>query len=99
MGHRVSPEAESDLDQIWDYVVRESGSMEIADRVIDSLADRFYLLSIHPYIGRRRDEELRPGIRSFPVGNYVVLYRVEDVDVFVLRVLHGRRNIESLFGN
>lgn len=73
--------------------------MEIADRVIDSLADRFYLVSIHPYIGRRRDEELRPGIRSFPVGNYVVLYRVEDVDVFVLRVLHGRRNIESLFGN
>jgi toxin ParE1/3/4 len=99
MGHRIAPEAESDLEQIWDYIARESGSIEIADRLIDSLTQRFYLLSIHPYLGRRRDEELRPGIRSFPVGDYLVLYRVEGSDVLVLRVLHGRRDIERLFGN
>lgn len=97
MAHRVSRDAEEDLDQIWDYVARESDSIEIADRLIDSLTDRFYLLSIQPYLGRRRDEELRPGIRSFPVDDYVVLYRVDGGDVLILRVLHGRRNIEALF--
>ncbi len=40
MAHRVAPEAERDLGEIWDYIARESGSMEIADRLIDSLTDR-----------------------------------------------------------
>jgi hypothetical protein len=41
MAHRVAPEAEAELDNIWDYVAKESGSTEIADRLIDSIAERF----------------------------------------------------------
>ena len=40
MAHRVAPEAEAELDNIWDYVAKESGSIEIADRLIDSIAER-----------------------------------------------------------
>jgi toxin ParE1/3/4 len=61
------------------------------------LADNFYLLSRSPHIGRRRDEDLRPGMRSFPVGEYVILYRVEGNDVRVLHVVRGSRDIEGLF--
>lgn len=68
MAHRLAPEAEADLDSMWYYVAPKSGSIEIADRLIDSLTDRFFLLANHPYMGRRRDDELRPGLRSFPVG-------------------------------
>ncbi|HEV2620059.1 MAG TPA: type II toxin-antitoxin system RelE/ParE family toxin [Acidobacteriaceae bacterium] len=53
----------------------------------------------HPHIGRARDEDLRPGIRSFPVGDYVILYRLEGRRIFVLRVLHGSRNLRALFGD
>jgi hypothetical protein len=42
------PEAEAELDNIWDYVAKESGSTEIADRLIDSIAERFYLMAWHP---------------------------------------------------
>jgi len=45
------------------------------------------------------DEDLRPGLRSFPVGGYVIIYRVQDEDVLILRVLRGSRNIEALFGH
>jgi toxin ParE1/3/4 len=96
MAHRVAPEAEAELDNIWDYVAKESGSMEIADRLIDSIAERFYRLACHPHIGRRRDEDLRPGLRSFPVGEYVIIYRVEEGDVLILHVLRGSRDIEAL---
>ena len=31
MAHRLAPEAEADLHDIWYYVAQESGSIEIAD--------------------------------------------------------------------
>jgi len=48
-------------------------------------------------LGRARDEELRPGLRSFPVGPYIVIYRIDGDDVLILRVLRGSRNIQALF--
>ena len=52
MAHRVSPQAVADLDSIWYYVATKSGSIETADRFIDSITDRFFLLSRHPHLGR-----------------------------------------------
>ncbi len=95
--HSVSPEAEVDLDGIWSYVARASGSLEVADRLVDAITARFYLLAENPYIGRRRDQELRPSIRSFPVGEYIVFYRVGVDSVSILRVLRGSRDITALF--
>jgi toxin ParE1/3/4 len=96
MSHRVAPQAEADLDHIWYYVAKESGSVEIADRLIDSITERFYLLSRYPHVGRHRDDDLRPGLRSFPVGEYVIIYRVEDNNVLILHVYRGSRDIEGL---
>jgi hypothetical protein len=41
MAHRVASEAEP--DNIWYYVAKESGSIDIADRLIDSISARFHL--------------------------------------------------------
>jgi toxin ParE1/3/4 len=95
MAHRLAPEASADLDDIWEYITTASGSVARADRVVDALTSRFYLLATFPYIGRARDD-LRPGLRGFPVGDYVILYRIEAGDVLILHVLHGRRDIASL---
>jgi toxin ParE1/3/4 len=97
MAHRLAPEAEAELDDIWYYVATESRSIEIADRVIDSITDRFVLLASFPHVGRRRDEELRPGLRSFVAGEYVIVYRADGGDVLVLHVARGSRDIEALF--
>jgi toxin ParE1/3/4 len=98
MAHRVAQRAEADLDDIWLYVARESSSIEIANRLIDSITDRFLTLAHFPYMGRSREEDFGPGYRSLPVGEYVIVYRVENEDVLVLRVVHGRQ-IEALFGH
>lgn len=95
MAHRLAPQVEFELDDIWVYIASESGSEEIADRLIDSIADCFFLLSNHPYVGRRR-EDLRLGLRSFPVGQYVIIYRVEDGNALILHVLHSHRDIETM---
>jgi toxin ParE1/3/4 len=96
MPHRVSPEAETELLNIWYYVAKESGNTEIAGRLIDSITARFYLLARHPHIGRRRDEDLRPGLRSFVVREYVIIYRVEKQDVLILHIFRGSRDLDAL---
>ncbi len=57
MAHRFSPTARIDLGEIWEYIARRSGSDLLADNQIDAIADRFYLLSEHPKVGRARDED------------------------------------------
>ena len=97
MAHRLAREAESDLDDIWYFIASESGNAEVADRFIESLAQRFLLLARHPHLGRRRDDDLVPGLRSFPLGRYVILYSVEpNGDVLIVRVIPGDRDIPTL---
>ena len=95
MAIRTSPEAEAELDDIWYYIATQSSSIDAAERMLDAINDQFALLSQHPLLGRSRDD-LRAGLRSITVGEYVVLYRVEHEDVVVLHVLQGRRDIRSV---
>ena len=97
MAHRLAPAATFDLDDIWLYIAKESGSLEIADKMIEAITERFWLISRHQHIGRGRDEDLRSGLRSFPVGKHVIIYRAEDEDVVILLVLRGSRDMETLF--
>lgn len=99
MGHGRAPQADADLDDIWYYVASRSGNVDIADRLIDSITDRFFLLATHPNMGRIRDHDLRPGLRSFPVGDYIIVYCIQDNDVLILRVVRGSRDITALLGN
>ncbi len=97
MAHRLAPRAERDLDDIWLYVAKESGSIEIANRLIDTLTERFLALARFPYIGRSREVEFGRGCRSLAVGEYVIVYCVQNEDALILRVAHGRRQLEALF--
>jgi toxin ParE1/3/4 len=96
MAHRLAPAAEAELDEIWYFTAKESGSAEVADRLIESIARRFLLLASHPHLGRRRDQDLRSGLRSFPVGRYVIIYRGEGDDVVILHVFAAARDVDSL---
>ena len=60
------PEAEAELDNIWDYVAKESGSTEIADRLIDSIAERLYLMAWHPPSDADEMRTCAPGCVGFP---------------------------------
>jgi toxin ParE1/3/4 len=87
--------AERDLLEIWVHIAEES--FEAADRLLDTIDETCRKLADTPGLGRRR-EELAAGLRSFPVGNYVIFYRPIEDGIEVVRVLHGARSIENLFG-
>ena len=93
--YRLSPLAESDLDEIWLHVAQDT-SLAAADRLIDEIVERFDLLSRYPGAGRLR-EDIAPEIRSFPVQNYIIYYSQETARVLIARVLHGSRDQQSTF--
>jgi len=81
---RLSPEAVIELDDIWFRIARQSSSIEIATRLVDSITQRFWLLALHPYSGRQRADDLRSGLRSFPADDYLIIYRVEQENVVLI---------------
>jgi plasmid stabilization system protein ParE len=48
MAHRLAPQARAELSRIWSYIAKESGSVTVADGVVDAIAERFYLLASIP---------------------------------------------------
>ena len=93
MRFQVSKKAELELDEIFVYWAKRAG-LEVADRLIDSIEDRFALISDYPVIGRICDD-LAPCVRSFLVGNYLVYYRKRRGIIQILRILHGARDQAS----
>ena len=83
------------MESIWLRIARDNEPA--ADRFIDLLTHHFRLLGKNPHAGRRR-EELRSGYRSFPVGEYLIFYRIMEPGVRILHIVHGRRDPGAWFG-
>jgi toxin ParE1/3/4 len=65
------PEAENDLDEIWWYIAQDSP--DCADKILDEIGEASRKLAQFANMGRNRDE-LHPGLKSFPVGMYLIFY-------------------------
>lgn len=87
------PEAESDLEEIWWYIAQDNPNN--ADRFLDRIQETCLALGDFPKMGTSRNE-LKMGLRSHPVGNYLIFYFPLEDGVDIIRVLHGSRDIESL---
>lgn len=84
--------ADEDLIDIWTWIATDSPAS--ADRVLDAIEARWRQLARHPFSGMARDD-IAPGIRHLVVGQYLTLYRIEDDAIRIVRVLHGRRRMDS----
>ena len=90
-----SRQADDDLLQIWDYLA-DQASIAIADEQVRRIVVASEQLSEWPQSGPLRDAII-PGMRSIVASPYVIFYRLHNDAVQVVRVLHGRRDIEAVF--
>ena len=91
---RVAAAAEEDLQEIWAYVAQHN--LEAAIKLIKEITGKFAILRDHPHIGREQ-HKLLVNLRSLVVKGYFIFYQPFEDGVEILRVLHGSRDIESIF--
>lgn len=87
-------QADEDLIDIWVYIAQDNP--DAADHLLDEFEKKFALLAGQPRVGAARSD-IAPGLRHFPAGNYLILYRETDDGIEVVRVVHGARRLSNLF--
>lgn len=96
----LSEQAVTDVDIIHTYIC--AGNPDAADRVVEAIFDGFDLLARNPALGRARQFRRCLNIRSWVVtefARYLIFYRElpDGSGVEILRVLHGARDLGSIF--
>jgi toxin ParE1/3/4 len=88
-----SPEARADLAAIAAYLA-EHASETVAERFLDRLRLGIENMATIPG-SRPLVPELGPDLRRLVVGHYLIFYRFDDETIFIIRVLHGARDITA----
>ena len=90
---RILPGAMADIRVIKDYIAQDSPDAARNWQV--AINEKCRRLGDTPGIGVARPEVI-PGIRSFPVGSYLIIYRESASAVEIIRILHGARQWQDL---
>lgn len=98
MSHfRISPQAQTDLDDLWFYVAQDN--VDAADRLLDEVHAAFLKISEMPGMGHRRDDLVNEPLRFWKVHSYLIIYRPETSPLEIVRVISGYRDIAAFFQN
>jgi len=81
--------ARADLKAIHDYIAKDS--LQNAKRVVREMHRKTVGLAETPLIGRVVPELEDPDIREIPAYSWRLIYQLRERRVFVLTVIHKRR--------
>ncbi|MCC6756167.1 MAG: type II toxin-antitoxin system RelE/ParE family toxin [Solirubrobacterales bacterium] len=91
----LAPEARSDLRDILLYTAKQWGKPQ--QRVYrEQLDAAFARIAGFPNLGIPRSD-LDQGIRTYRVGQHVVIYQHTATEVLIVRILHARRDLAAEF--
>ena len=86
-------QAKEDLKAIHDYIARDSKFY--AKIVTNDILSKSNYLSNYPFRGRKVPETNDPQIREVPVYSYRLIYWVTEKSIFILAVIHSKRNFTA----
>lgn len=84
----LSPRAQADLDEIWDFTAATWGETQ-AVRYARVLQQAVEAAAADPRLGRPADD-IRPGYFRCPAGSHVLFFRLTGTGIDVVRILHKR---------
>lgn len=92
--YRLTPAAQRDLVDIWFYTAQQ-WSVTQADRYTDILEDTLERLLFMPDIARERPE-FDPSVRIHPSADHLIIYRIENHYLSILRVLGASQDWQAI---
>ena len=84
-----------DIEVINDYLL-ENYASKLANQFLDTLLTKCDRLIQFPQMGRKRDE-LSTNLRSFPLQDYLIFYRIASDGIEIVRVVSGYQDLSALF--
>ena len=97
----LSPDAQNDLAEIKTYITKDLENPQAAMSVVSKILKSIRMLREQALIGTPLSSmaDVSTDYRFLVSGSYMVFYRAAGNDIFVDRVLYGRRNyLRILFG-
>jgi len=91
IGVRLTKLAESDLEEIVDYVLTASG-VDRANNLLSEIDSAFHLLAGARGIGHERSDLAADDIRFWVVHHYLIAYVIHNERPVIVRILHGARS-------
>ena len=94
----LTNDAARDLNEVYDYIAVHDSPRK-ADYVLEQIEKTFSTLSEFPERGVYPKELLKLGIREYReifFKPYRIIYRIIDKNVYVLLIVDGRRDMQSL---
>src|SRR5262245_18882295 len=91
---RLTREAEADLERIGDFIAQDNPQRALT--FILELREKCLTLTDSPEAFPLVPRYQQFGVRRRIHGNYLIFYKVEGADIFVLHVLHGAMEYESI---
>ena len=89
-GYDFHPEARVDLNEVWEYIAEDNP--EAADSIMDKIEAVLEVLVPFPNQGHRRADLTGRPLRFIVVRDYLIAYAPEEKPLWVVAVMHGRRN-------
>jgi len=86
----LHPLAAQDITDIWEFIADDSP--QAARRVREELLAAIRALVPFPNVGHKRPDLTGRPLRFISVREYLIAYAPEEKPLWVVAVMHGRRN-------
>lgn len=90
----ITLEASRDLQEIVDYFLKRS--IDAGERFVEEFNQKCERLLQFPKMGKLY-ADISPDLRGILVMSYVLLYKIVEEDIVVVRVVSGHRDLEKIF--
>lgn len=88
-----SPASQADLKGIFQYGMNRWGRAQ-SEAYLNKIEELAWVLTEQPLIGIER-KDLQPSLRSLPIEQHILFYRVLSKRIEILRVLHHKQDPTS----
>jgi len=89
----LTEEADQDRSDIWDYIAEDN--VDAADCWDAKLRNAFEMLGANPRAGHTRKDLTDLSVLFWPVGAYLIIYRITSEWVEILAITQGSRDFAS----
>ena len=93
--YTLSPEAQQDLRDTREYLLKEAG-LPVSRHVMRKINEALRFLSVMPGVGHFRQDLTDEPVKFWQVFSYLIVYDHLTSPIGIARVLHGSRDIAAI---